>query len=478
VQELLRLHGGRIEVRGEVDRGTTVTVRLRRGAKHLAPEQIRLPRGSSNSTVVAPFLEEVSGWVPDPDEQQSSGPAKKTKVARGRVREPIAATLGTERILIADDNADMRRYVRRILKEHWVVDTASDGMIAFERVRKSAPDLLLADLMMPGLDGLSLVAALRDRPETAELPVLVLSARSNEDASIDAFNAGADDYLPKPFSARELVARVAVQLARARLRQAERMARQAAEETSQFKDELVSMLSQSLRNPLNVMLSTVALLKEPTVGGGEETRRALELIKASTREQHRLIDEVHDISCVAAGCFEIHMERLPTLATLVSEEVDALRPIAVARRVRLESFLDRDAGPVQADATRIRQIVHNLASHALSCTQATGNVIIECRGRGAFVEIVVRHNGAGISAEALPHVFDALWQVQHARSSFARQGALNLGLAVTHRIVELHGGRVFVASDGETRGAVFTVRLPIAIGVGAPTGQDALPMLT
>jgi signal transduction histidine kinase len=256
------------------------------------------------------------------------------------------------------------------------------------------------------------------------------------------------------------VARVAVQLARVRLRQAERAARHTAEQTSHLKDELVTMLSQSLRSPLNVMLNTVGLLKDKSVGG-EETRRALELIRASTREQHRLIDEVHDVSCMAAGCFQVRSEPITSLAELVMQEVDSIRPIATARRVRLEAFIQSGAGPVEGDPQRLRQIVHNLTSHAIACTSATGNVIIECRGHGTFVEIIVRHNGVGISAEALPHVFDALWQVRHARGEASRVGGIGLGLAITHRIVELHNGRIFVSSDGESRGAVFTVRLPV-----------------
>jgi signal transduction histidine kinase len=473
VQELLKLHGGRVSLRSEVDRGTTVTVHLRRGSQHLAPDRIQQARSANAASVAAPYLEEVSGWVPDPEEQLVESFRSKS---RGDAPAPAVAATGmnSERILIADDNADMRRYVRKILKEHWIVETASDGMSAHDRIRKSPPDLLIADLMMPGLDGLSLLAALRDSPDTAELPVLVLSARSNEEASIDALNAGADDYLPKPFSARELVARVEVQLARARLRNAERRARQAAEQSSHLKDELVTTLSQSLRNPLDVMLKTVAMLKDPA--GGEEMRRALDLIRASTREQHRLIDEVHDISCIAAGVFQVQLARIPSVSTLVSEEVDALRPIATARRVRLESFIDLSAGTIDGDAIRVRQIAHHLISHALSSTPATGNVIVECRGRAGFVELSVRHNGAGISEEALPHVFDARWQLEHARSG-KTGGALNLGLAVTHRIVELHGGRIFVTSDGEGRGAVFTVRMPMVPATALSADRVGLPAI-
>jgi signal transduction histidine kinase len=296
---------------------------------------------------------------------------------------------------------------------------------------------------------------------------MVLSARANEDASVDALSAGADDYLPKPFSARELTARVAVQIARARLRAAERAAREVAEQTSFMKDELVTMLSNSLRNPLNVMMNAIALLKDQSFGG-EEARRAMELIRASTREQHRLIDEVHDVSCIAAGCFNIEAKRIQSLATIVNAEIDAIRPIAGAKRVRLESFIDSGAGPLEGDVQRLRQVVHNLLAHALAMTPAGGNVLVECHGRKDHAELVVRDNGMGIPAETIPHVFDPLWQMHHARADTARTGGVWLGLAVIHRIVELHGGRMIASSDGHSMGAVFTVRLPLAVAQVEP----------
>jgi signal transduction histidine kinase len=298
------------------------------------------------------------------------------------------------------------------------------------------------------------------------VPVLVLSARANEEASLDALTSGADDYLPKPFAARELVARAAVQLARGRLRRAERAAREVAEKSSVMKDELVRMLSRSLRNPLNVMVSTIALLKDQSFGS-EEVKRALDIIRASTREQHRLVDEVHDLSCITAGCFSIEKHPVPSLSALVHGELDAARPVASARRVRVESFVDSSAGAFEGDATRMRQVLHNLIAHSLAFTQAGGNVLVECHGRGGFAEIVVRDNGSGISAETLPHIFDPVWQMSHARTDGVRTAGAWLGLAVAHRIVELHGGRIFASSEGQGMGAVFTVRLPLRVPAGA-----------
>ena len=463
VHELVKLHGGTIDVTSVVNQGTTVTVRVRRGAKHLPAEHLGVPRRTTALAAAAPFLEEASGWVGD---EEPAIRARKPKEAGGKrgtaARGPAVAVESDERILVVDDNADMRRYLRRILQESWRVDTASDGMAALAKARKSPPDLIIADLMMPGLDGLSLLGALRDDARLADIPVMVLSARANEDASIDALSAGADDYLPKPFAARELLARVTVQLARNRLRRAERAAREVAEQSSFMKDELVLMLSNSLRSPLNVMLNTISVLKDQAFGT-EDARRALEIIRASTREQHRLIDEVHDLSCITAGCFTVDKALVPSLGALVHSELDAIRPVASARRVRVESFVDSSAGVFEGDASRMRQVIHNLLAHALACTQAGGNVLIECHGRGEFAELVVRDNGAGIPADTLARVFDANWQMQHARSDGARAPGVWLGLAVIHRIVELHGGRVFASSDGHGMGAAFTVRLPLQV---------------
>jgi signal transduction histidine kinase len=210
------------------------------------------------------------------------------------------------------------------------------------------------------------------------------------------------------------------------------------------------------------MLNALALLKDQSFGG-EDARRALDLIRASTREQHRLIDEVHDVSCIAAGCFDIHAQRIDSLSVLVNTEIDAIRALATAKRVRLETFIDSGAGPLDGDADRLRQVVHNLVAHALASTPTGGNVLVECHGRHDHVELVVRDNGMGIPSDTIQHVFDPLWQMHHARADAARAAGVWLGLAVIHRIVELHGGRIVASSDGHSMGAVFTVRLPLAV---------------
>ena len=219
VQELVKLHGGRVRVDSVVDRGTTFTVALPLGAQHLPKERLAAARTLPSTAVgAAPFVEEALRWsARATTNQPSPGPAV---VAHEATATPTAtpALVDSARILLVDDNADMRDYVARLLSEHWTVAAVSDGAAGLEAARRDPPDLILSDVMMPGLDGFALLSALRSDERTRAIPVIFLSARAGEESRIEGLQAGADDYLVKPFSARELTARVRTHLELSRLR--------------------------------------------------------------------------------------------------------------------------------------------------------------------------------------------------------------------------------------------------------------------
>ncbi|MDI1433982.1 ATP-binding protein [Polyangium sorediatum] len=218
VQELARLHGGRIEVTSELGRGTTFLVEIPLGAAHLPADRVRSEPAPPSCRIgaAAPYVEEALRWLPDEGADAGDVPSAP--------RLPVEPALGARastpnaRILLADDNADMRAYVGRILGEHWQVEAVGDGAAALEAARASRPDLVLTDVMMPNLDGFGLLRALRDDAALGDVPVIMLSARAGEECRVEGLQAGADDYLSKPFSARELVARVAIHLQLAELR--------------------------------------------------------------------------------------------------------------------------------------------------------------------------------------------------------------------------------------------------------------------
>ena len=215
VQELVRLHGGTVTVASEEDRGTTFTVSIRTGTSHLSGDRISAGgQPTATSIGATPYVEEALRWLP----------------GLNRMLAPLASALGptspkatgtsetAARVLVADDNADMREYLARILERYYRVDVVSDGQAALDRIGADAPDLVLSDVMMPTLDGFGLLAALRGDDRTRSIPIILLSARAGEEARIEGLLAGANEYLVKPFSARELLASVASQLELARVR--------------------------------------------------------------------------------------------------------------------------------------------------------------------------------------------------------------------------------------------------------------------
>ena len=220
VRELVGLHHGTITADSTAGAGTAFTIRLPFGHDHLPAANVAPAAGPDMvSAAAGPFVEEALRWLPGSEIPPEALPP----AAGAQLREPPggagpAGLAATARILLADDNADMREYLQRLLRPHYEVAAVADGLTALDAVRASLPDLVVSDVMMPGLDGLALVAALRTDPRTADVPVLLLSARAGQEAAIEGLEAGADDYLVKPFSAAELLARVRANVELARLR--------------------------------------------------------------------------------------------------------------------------------------------------------------------------------------------------------------------------------------------------------------------
>lgn len=205
VQELVKLHGGTIWAESEPGQGSTFHVAIPLGSDHLRAESIRAtPLPASTVRGADPFVEEAKRWVLDSGEDAASG-----KGTAGAL-ESLGAREGRPLVLVVDDNADMRDYVRRILANAACdVETANNGEAALAVAQAShPPDLVLTDVMMPKLDGFGLLRALRTDRRTEGISVILLSARAGAEARVEGLNAGADDYLVKPFGARELVARV------------------------------------------------------------------------------------------------------------------------------------------------------------------------------------------------------------------------------------------------------------------------------
>ena len=218
VQELVKIHGGKITVESQESSGSRFTVSIPTGVSHLNDVQLRRRAGNATTSATADaYVNEAMRWIGETKN------AATTAISMTADREALISpdfenAASRNRVLVADDNADMRQYLHRLLKEFYEVEAVSNGEEALDAIYRRMPDLVLSDVMMPVMDGMALLRSIREDPTTASVPVILLSARAGEEAQVEGLDTGADDYLIKPFSARELIARVSAALKIAQLR--------------------------------------------------------------------------------------------------------------------------------------------------------------------------------------------------------------------------------------------------------------------
>lgn len=218
VQELVRLHGGSVTAASELGRGSVFTVTVPLGRAHIPPEHIANTEEVMGAGRALGYVEEALRWLPTHD--SNGGPETTDSVHALDPNRSAVPAADRRHVLVADDNSDMRDYVVRLLSAHYAVEAVADGALALASAQRRRPSLILSDVMMPHLDGFGLVRAIRSDPYLASVPMILLSARAGEEATIEGMELGADDYLVKPFSARELLARVKSQIERAGYEQA------------------------------------------------------------------------------------------------------------------------------------------------------------------------------------------------------------------------------------------------------------------
>ena len=371
------------------------------------------------------------------------------------------------RVLLVDDDEVDRLAVKRLFKRAGLTATFED-CVEPERVLPSvlqgAFDCILLDYRLPRTDGLTLLRMLRGSGVT--LPVVVLTGLGDEEVAVELMKAGAADYLNKNTLTPERLERslrYAIGLHRAEeerraLLEREQQARLEAQAANRAKDEFLATLSHELRTPLNAILGWSRLL---ATGHLDEatSHRAVEIIERNTRLQAQLIEDLLDISRIITGKLRLEFKTVE-LRTIVEGAIEAVRPSADTRGVVLACDARDASETILCDPARMQQVVWNLLSNAIKFTPPGGHVYLNSVREDRVASITVRDTGVGINAEFLPHVFDRFRQQDPATTR--RYGGLGLGLSIVRHLVELHGGTVTATSEGEGRGAAFTVRVPVA----------------
>ena len=236
----------------------------------------------------------------------------------------------------------------------------------------------------------------------------------------------------------------------------ERLYRQ-AEESSRLKEEFLATISHELRTPLNAILGWSRMLRSGQLSQ-EQSSKALETIERNARAQAQLIDDLLDVSRIVTGKLRMDVRAADPIA-FIDAAIEAVRPAADAKGVRVQKIVDTGATSVPGDPVRLQQVVWNLLSNAIKFTPREGRVQVRLERVNSHIEIVVSDTGQGIAPDFLPHVFDRFRQADQKTSR--QHGGMGLGLAIVRHLVELHGGNVSAMSEGEHKGATFTVTLPI-----------------
>jgi signal transduction histidine kinase len=445
VREFASLHGGSVRVESVEGRGSTfivtipTTIAAQEGAA-AAPE----PVATGGRTGRESYAMDAHEWTDEPggDTGRAVGSAPNSAPLAGA---GSADHRTRERVLIADDNADMRRLLSRILSERWEVEVTTNGRAALESAERNPPDIVVSDVMMPELDGFGLLNALRTNPATREIPVVLLSARAGEEALLEGIETGADDYLMKPFSRRELVARVRMHLELARMR------RQWSGDLTRVNAELESFsyaVSHDLRAPLRAVEGFSRAIEEDHGSSLPEDARAnLARVRAATTRMSQLIDDL----LALARLTRLPMERTTVDVSSIAREILAdLR----ARDPRREiTVVVADGLTADADPRLVRVMLENLVGNAWKFSSKRAGATIEI-GRGAAAAepdaIFVRDNGDGFDMQHAARLFTP-FQRLHTAAEFEGTG---VGLATVQRVAHRHGGRVW--AEGEKgRGATF-----------------------
>ena len=464
VRELVNAHGGTIDVQSVEGEGSTFTVTLPCGSGHLTETQVVDQAAPAAATGRAlEYLDEALRWTPEAPEPRA---------------QPEGAA--PARILLADDNADMRDYLARLLGEHWNVETAADGLAALERLRERPADLVVTDVMMPRLDGFGLLAAVRADSELRELPVIVLTARAGQEARVEGLEAGADDYLTKPFSARELVARVQSNLDLARMRREARLAVQASEERLRVanaslegriaeevaersraeqalrqaqKIEALGQLTGGVAHDFNNLLTVI-------IGGLDTIRRN----EADVARVERALDMASQAAQRAASLTArlLAFSRRQPLAPrptdanrLVRDLTDLLRS-TLGEQVVLEIKLAARPWRIEVDQDQLASVLVNLAVNARDAMPEGGRLTIATANAqrpepvagdddeiapGEYVEVCVSDTGVGMDADTLARAFEPFFTTKEAGAG------TGLGLSMVHGFVRQSGGYLDMTSS-------------------------------
>jgi signal transduction histidine kinase len=367
-------------------------------------------------------------------------------------------------VLVVDDTPDNLSLMSGLLKGYYRVKVANNGEKALRMAAENPPDLILLDVMMPGIDGLEVCRRLKADARTERVPVIFLTSQDDEGGEELGLTLGAVDYITKPFSIPITMARIRnhvrlkeqTDLLAAMAVESARLT-QEAQRATRAREEVLAVVAHDLRNPLSTILLAASLLAElPADNDTISSPRGLgERIRRSAARMQDLIRDLLDLGAIEAGPLAVELGPVQALA-LTADALELMKPLASAKGVQMSVREDSEDALLSCDRGRVLQVFSNLVGNAVKFTPAGQRITLACAADADGFRFTVADSGPGIAAEMLPHIFDRYWQAQ----STPRQG-VGLGLSIAAGIVAAHGGRIWVDSE-EGHGSAFHFTLPRA----------------
>lgn len=367
-------------------------------------------------------------------------------------------------ILIVDDTPVNLKLLSELLAKYgYKTRTAMNGQDALEAINTQPPDLILLDIMIPKMSGYEVGERLQANPETKSIPIIFISALSDTDNIVRAFEVGGVDYIVKPFKFREVLARVKNHLTlieqHHQIEESKERERQYYETLSQMKDHFISAATHDLKNPLSLIIGYASLLETvPTVVADEDAMLFVKGIQQGTYKMTNLVTEMLELLQLESGIqLDIALVSLHDFMTKVTgkfEHTARQKPVTLTVKLPEEDVM------VAIDEARIERVLDNLISNAIKYTQAGGEVNIQAQVKADHWSFHVEDNGYGIPADDLPRLFEAFFRVKEKQHREIE--GTGLGLAIVNSIVEQHHGEIYIKSELGT-GSRFSVLLPLSV---------------
>ena len=477
VKEFAELHGGTVVVGDAPGGGAAFKVEL----------PLRAPAHCTVSSA-PPNAQALGGYSRDSDELKSIMDGAKELARRDgvsprdQVGDDAVGKADMPLVLVIEDNPDMNRFITESIGEMFRTASAMDGVEGFEKAVSLLPDLIVSDMMMPRMGGEELFDKLRARPELKSTPVILLTAKADEELKMSLLQRGAEDYVTKPFSIEELQARVRNQVTSKRVRdmlqrelesQTEdigelavaitarthdlQKAKDAAESSNRAKDQFLAVLSHELRTPLSPVLTSIMNLQTSSVLT-PEVREVLDMIQRNVELEARLIDDLLDVTRISKGKLSLTIESV-NVHSLLKHTVEICQSDAAHKQLVIALELKARRCETDGDSSRLLQIFWNLLRNSIKFTQEGGRITVRTFDEDEnWLKVEVEDSGIGIEAGILPKIFELFEQ---GDPTIMRQfGGLGVGLAVVKALAIAHSGTISARSAGAGQGATFTLNLP------------------